>query len=499
MLKQSLSHRMLQKLSPQQIQLMKLLQIPTATLDQRIKEELESNPALEEGEEYDDVFDMQEDSIDGEDGADDDSFELDDYIAEYIEDDPSSYKLKNSDYATEEVKDNPMAVGSSFHEHLVMQLGLMEFETLEDQVIAAQIVGSIDSDGYLRRDIDALVDDLMFTQNVDTDAAHIQEVLTEVQKMDPVGVGARDLQESLLLQMTDRINREEDPIRLKSKQLAFKILSKYFNEFSKKHYTRMKRSLSLSDTQLKDAIEEILNLNPKPSIAYDNSHPGSRTTANQYIVPDFIIMNREGELDLTLNNKNAPDLRISDHYMDVLKGFKESTTGRRSTKQEKEAVMFIKQKIDSAKWFIDAIKQRQDTLHNTMYTIMQYQLDYFSSGDERRIRPMILKDIAEVTGLDISTVSRVANSKFVQTEFGTRRLKDFFSESIQKKNGEEVSTLEVKNILEDMINREEKRKPLSDERLKDMLMAQGYNIARRTVAKYREQLNIPVARLRKEL
>ena len=494
MLKQSLSQRMVQKLSPQQIQLMKLLQIPTATLDQRIKEELEANPALEEGEDFDDVFDIEE-SVENE----EESFELDDYLNEYIEDDPSSYKLKGSDYSTEEIKDNPLAVGSSFHEHLIMQLGLMEFESPEDEVIAEQIVGSIDADGYLRRELEALVDDLMFTRNVDTDIEHVKQILGQVQRMDPIGVGARDLQESLMLQMSDRIDREIDADKLKAKNLAYKILDKYFNEFSKKHYNRMKRSLSLSDSQLKDAIEEILNLNPKPSIAYNSAQHGTRTTTNQYIVPDFILMNREGGLELTLNNKNAPDLRISDHYMDVLKGFKETTSGRRSTRQEKEAVMFIKQKIDSAKWFIDAIKQRQETLYNTMYTIMQYQYDYFMSGDDRRIRPMILKDIAEVTGLDISTVSRVANSKFVQTEFGTRRLKDFFSESIQKQNGEEVSTLEVKNILADIITKEEKKKPLSDERLKDILTDQGYNIARRTVAKYREQLHIPVARLRKQL
>jgi len=261
----------------------------------------------------------------------------------------------------------------------------------------------------------------------------------------------------------------------------------------------MKRSLSLSDSQLKDAIDEVLKLNPKPSVGYDSSSIGTKVSHNQYVVPDFIISNRDGELDLSLNNKNAPDLRISDHYMDVLKGFHESTDGRKSTKQEKEAVMFIKQKIDSAKWFIDAIKQRQDTLLNTMYTIMQFQREFFSTGDERRIKPMILKDIAEVTGLDISTVSRVANSKFVQTEFGTRRLKDFFSESITTQSGEEVSTLEVKNILAEIISMEDKRKPLSDERLKDMLQQKTYNIARRTVAKYREQLNIPVARLRKQL
>jgi len=414
MLRQSLSQRMVQKLSPQQIQLMKLLQIPTATLDQRIQEELESNPALEEGEEHEEVFDIQEEGTYDEDGeipVQEEAFELDDYLNDYIEDDPSSYKLKSADYSTEEVKDSPLAVGSSFHEHLIMQLGLMEFEDPQQEIIAEQIIGSIDEDGYLRRDVEALVDDLMFTQNVDTDSEQIEEVLARVQKMDPIGIGARNLQESLQMQMRDRIKKEDDPSKLKPKQLGLTILDKYFDEFSKKHYNRMKRSLSLSDSQLKDAIEEILKLNPKPSLSYTGSQNGSRIASHNYVVPDFIITNREGDLELTLNNKNAPDLRISDHYLDVLKGFKETTQGRRSTKQEKEAVLFIKQKIDSAKWFIDAIKQRQDTLYNTMYTIMQYQLGYFQTGDDRKIKPMILKDIAEVTGLDISTVSRVANSQ----------------------------------------------------------------------------------------
>lgn len=499
MLKQTLSQKMVQKLSPQQIQLMKLLQIPTATLDQRIKEELESNPALEESEEYKEVFDMQDEEINDKDTAEEDVFELDDYLKEYIEDDPISYKLKADVYSTEDVKNAPISVASSFHEHLMRQLGMIEFANEMDQIIAEQVVGSIDEDGYLRRDIEAMVDDLLFTQNIETTTYDIERILAKVQKLDPVGIGARDLQESLVLQLNDRLNRENDPFKKRAKELGLKILVKYFQEFSKKHYERMKRSLSLSDSELKEAIDEILKLNPKPASAFSGNANSGRGEVNQYIVPDFIISNKDGELELMLNNKNAPDLRISDHYVDVLKGFNESTQGRKTTKQEKEAVMFIKQKIDSAKWFIDAIKQRQDTLYNTMYTILQYQKEYFQSGDERRIKPMILKDIAEVTGLDISTVSRVANSKFVQTEFGTKRLKSFFSESIQTADGEEVSTLEVKNILSDIIEAEDKRKPLSDERLKDMLQKRGYNIARRTVAKYREQLNIPVARLRKEL
>jgi len=501
MLKQTLSQRMVQKLSPQQIQLMKLLQIPTATLDQRIKEELESNPALEESEDHDEVFDMQDEELHDEDyenAAEEEPFELDDYLKEYIEDDPISYKLKGDVYSTDEVKDSPLSVASSFHDHLIAQLGMMEFESEKDEQIAEQIVGSIDEGGYLRRDIEALVDDLLFTQNLEVHTTDIERILEKVQKMEPVGVGARDLQESLIIQLNDRIEKAPSAENLRSKELGLKILNKYFDEFSKKHYDRMRRSLSLTEEELKDAIEEILKLNPKPASVYVGSSYG-RSSSNQYVVPDFIVTNRDGELELQLNNKNAPDLRISDHYVDVLKGYNETTQGRKSTKQEKEAVMFIKQKIDSAKWFIDAIKQRQETLHNTMYTIMQYQLNFFQTGDERRIKPMILKDIAEVTGLDISTVSRVANSKFVQTEYGTKRLKDFFSESMTTADGEEVSTLEVKNILSDIIKEENKKKPLSDERLKDMLREKGYNIARRTVAKYREQLSIPVARLRKEL
>jgi RNA polymerase sigma-54 factor len=496
---------MVQKLSPQQIQLMKLLQIPTASLDQRIKEELESNPALEESDEQYDVFDINqdEDHLSEENGLDrneEENFELDDYLKEYIEDDPVLYKLKGDVHTTEdEEKAIPVAVSSSLHDFLQAQLGMMDFHDEVHEMIAYQVIGSIDEDGYLRRSPDALVDDLLFTQNIDATIEEVNETIALIQKFEPVGVGARNLQESLIIQLASSLEKEADRPTQEAKKLALRILNKYFDEFSKKHFNRLKRSLSLSDSELKDAIDQILKLNPKPATAFDGSDHDFGNEANQYVLPDFIVMNRDGELELTLNNRNAPDLRISDHYMDILKGYKESTKGRRSSKKEKEAVMFIKQKIDSAKWFIDAIKQRQETLYNTMYTIMQYQIEYFKTGDERRIKPMILKDIAEVTGLDISTVSRVANSKFVQTEFGTRRLKDFFSESIQTQSGEEVSTLEVKNILEEMVASENKRKPLSDEKLKELLQQKGYNIARRTVAKYREQLNIPVARLRKQL
>ncbi len=498
MLKQNLSQRMLQKLSPQQIQLMKLLQIPTATLDQRIQEELESNPALDEGEEFEEVFDIDEGFGDekDEDAEPEENVELDDYLQEYMDDDPISYKMKTDVYSTEDEKTIPIAVENSFHDHLENQIGMLEFDNETDEIIAHQIVGSIDEDGYLRRDPASIVDDLMFSQNIIVEKKDIQRLLNVVQHLDPPGVASTSLQECLLNQIDTNINRSEDASEIL--MVARKVLDSYFDEFTKKHYDKLKKALEISESDLKDAIAEILKLNPKPASGF-NSGSYQNTNSVQYIMPDFIIVNRDGELELSLNNKNAPDLRINDGYMDMLRSYKDTTKGRRSTKKEKEAIMFIKQKIDSAKWFIDAIKQRQETLYNTMYTIMQYQYDFFLSGDNRKLKPMILKDIAEITSLDISTISRVANSKFVQTEFGTKRLKDFFSESLMTQDGKEVSTFEVKNILEDAIKAEDKRKPLSDEKLKDYLKNKGYNIARRTVAKYREQLNIPVARLRKEL
>lgn len=495
MLRQNLSQKMMQKLSPQQIQLMKLLQIPTATLDQRIQEELESNPALDEGDEANEVYDLDiDDSNDDNDDSKSEDFELDDYIKEYIEDDPASYKIKSESIQDIEEKTMPIAVQSSFHEHLEKQLGMLDLDNEKEHVIAEQIVGSIDSDGYLRREPIAIIDDLLFTANVDATEAEIDTVLKKVQEMEPAGIGARTLQESLILQINDKLEKDPEEHK-KARTLASKILNNHFEQFTKKHYQKLQKNLFISESELKEAIEEILKLNPKPASGFYSPN----AQGNQYIVPDFIISNRDGELELILNSKNAPDLRINDHYLEMLKSYKDSTRGRRAVKKEKEAVLFIKQKIDSAKWFIDAIKQRQETLHNTMYSIMQFQYNFFISGDERRLKPMILKDISEVTGLDISTISRVANSKFVQTEFGTKRLKDFFSESITTQDGKEVSTLEVKNILRDIIDSEDKKKPASDEKLKECLQDRGYNIARRTVAKYREQLNIPVARLRKEL
>jgi len=515
MLKQSLSQKMLQKLSPQQIQLMKLLQIPTAILDQRIQEELEANPALEESGDQDDLYDSREDDPLGQDSSEPqedtpdyedesdmsdepDTFEMDDYLNEYLDDDPASYKYRTEEGQPEEQKQIPVAVQHTFHEYLIEQFGLLHIGDERLTAIAHQIIGSIDDDGYLRREPDAIIDDLMFSQNIHASSEEVTAMLQRIQNLDPPGIGARDLQECLLIQIRQKLSlarHEADDEELDTLMVAFRILEKYFNEFTKKHYPRLQRQLNLTEPQLKEAIDVILKLNPKPASGFT----GGGNDTVQYIVPDFIIYNRDGELDLQLNTRNAPDLRVNDHYADMLRNFKESNHGKRIGQKEKEAFFFIKQKIDSARWFIDAIRQRQDTMYRTMYAILNYQKDFFLTGDQRKLRPMILKDVADITGLDISTVSRVANSKFVQTEFGTKRLKDFFSESLQTDSGDEVSTLEVKKILTDIIAAENKRKPYSDEKLKVMLRNKGYNIARRTVAKYREQLNVPVARLRKVL
>lgn len=511
MLKQTLSQKLLQKLSPQQIQLMKLLQIPTVALEERIKEEMEINPALEESErEGEDVpefeaaqedrfeYPTSEDSETDRDDYRDDGFELDNYLNDYLDDDQGNYKLRSENYGSmEEEKSAPVPVENSFHDYLEEQLGLLQLKDEREVAIARQIIGSIDEDGYLRRDVASIIDDLMFTLNIFTDEKEVERMLRSIQRFDPPGIGARDLQECLRIQLEIKLD-QEDRLSLDQEyllRLALQVIDDYFEEFTKKHYEKLQRLLEAPDEDLKEAIDEILKLNPKPASGYAGNVPRNA----QYIVPDFLIFNRDGELELTLNAKNAPDLRISDQYRDMLKSYKKTVKGRKATRQEKEAVLFIKQKIDSAKWFIDAIKQRQQTMETVMYAIMQYQADYFLSGDEKKLRPMILKDIADITGLDISTVSRVANSKYVQTEFGSKRLKEFFSEALSTQEGEEVSTLEVKKILKEVIEAENKRKPLSDEHLKDLLLEKGYNIARRTVAKYREQLGIPVARLRKGL
>jgi RNA polymerase sigma-54 factor len=493
-LSQGLQQKLLQKLSPQQIQLMKLLQVPTANLEERIKEELEENPALEQSEEdYDEQFDETKDEFES---KDDDEFETegseDEYdkidLSEYVGDDDgeiADYKLRDDNYP--EIDDNkviPYKIQTSFHEHLQEQLGMLKLDEKQKK-ISEQIVGSIDDDGYLRRETAAIVDDLAFRQNIESNEREVETVINLIQQFDPPGVAARNLQECLLIQL----NRQKKD--KKEVELAIQVLTHYFDEFTKKHYDKIQRGLNITDEQLRDVINQIIRLNPKPGGNHSDINK-----AESYVVPDFFIFNNAGKLELTLNSKNAPDLRISEGYRDMLRDYEK---GSKKDRRQKEAVLFIKQKIDAAKWFIDAIKQRQHTLTSVMETIMDYQREFFLTGDETTLRPMILKDIAERTGLDISTVSRVANSKFVQTEFGTYRLKFFFSESLSTDSGEEVSTREVKKILSNFIEGESKKKPLSDEKLTELLQEKGYNIARRTVAKYREQLNIPVARLRKEL
>lgn len=499
MLKQTQQQKLLQKLSPQQIQLMKLLQVPTAVLEERIKEELEENPALEYGEEAheDEYKDPQEEfsaTADAEEGEDEfepdgseneyDNIDISEYVSEG-DDDIADYRLRDDNYPDQdENKTIPVRVETSFHEHLLSQLGMLELDERQNS-IAEQIIGSIDDDGYLRREVSAIVDDLSFSQNVATDEDEIKELIRRIQEFDPPGICATDLKECLLLQLKRK--PQDDPGVLG----AYLILENYFDEFTKKHYEKIQKGLNMNDEALKEAIGQIIRLTPKPGGNF-----ATLNKAESYVVPDFFILNNNGKLELTLNSKNAPDLRISEGYRDMLK---EYDRGDKKDKRQKEAVLFIKQKIDAAKWFIDAIKQRQHTLLSTMESIMAYQREFFLTGDETTMRPMILKDIADITQLDISTVSRVANSKYVQTEFGTFKLKFFFSESLSTDSGEEVSTREVKKILSDLIEGENKRKPLSDENLTKMLQDKGYNIARRTVAKYREQLNIPVARLRKEL
>ncbi len=492
MLKQSLSQRMSQKLSPQQIQLMKLLQIPTLALEQRIKEELENNPALEEGVTTIEEKEYEDNDHDDKSEDNDGDFEVDDYLNDFAEDDPTIYR--NQSRADGEAEDYrmPIEVVNSYHDHLERQMGMLSFDGPQDYTIALQILGSIDQDGYLRRDTDALVDDLMFTQNMITSQGDVERVLRLIQQFDPPGTGARNLQECLELQLMQKLQREKNNPDLK---LANEIVCKHFDKFSKKHFNKLLTALNISEEQLKDAFDEILKLNPKPASGYSPD----RKRDSMYIIPDFIIMNNAGELELSLNSRNAPDLRISDQYRAMLKSYKVRKKQGSVKSKDREAALFIKQKLDSAKWFIDAISKRRDTMYRTMYAIMQFQYEFFLTNDQRRLKPMILKDIAEMTGLDVSTISRVANSKYVQTEFGTKKLRDFFSESIQNTDGEEVSTLEVKKILSDIIDAEDKRKPMSDEKLRSALKDKGYMIARRTIAKYRDQLSIPVARLRKEL
>ena len=488
---QRLQLKLQQKLSPQQIQLMKLLQIPTANLETRIKEELEENPALE--------WDLQSPE---ETASPSDEFEstaeepVDDTVSDIYNDIDVSDYLQDGEDEIPEYKTQTSLTGPdieernwedaspiSFYDSLLDQVHWLDLDDTEQQ-IAEQLVGSLDEDGYLRRDIQAIVDDLAFRQNLYVDANQVESVLKHIQQLDPPGIAARDLQECLLLQIERLEAAGKDLAQAK------KILEDYFEEFTRKNYDKLQRTLELSDADLRSILQQITKLNPKPGGISEGSEQ------QNYVIPDFFIVNNQGTLELSLNSRNAPELHVSQDYKEMLRHY---DAGAKKNKAEKEAVLFIKQKIDSAKWFIDAIQQRQQTLLLTMQSILDHQEKFFLTGDETELRPMILKDIAARTHLDISTISRVANSKFVQTEFGTYRLKFFFSEAVSTDTGEEASTREVKKILHDQIDAENKKEPLSDDQLTELLIQRGYNIARRTVAKYREQLNIPVARLRKEL
>jgi RNA polymerase sigma-54 factor len=484
MLKQRLQQKLLQKLSPQQIQMIKLLEIPTLQIEQRIKKELEDNPALEEGQEEEEIRPEEEEEQFEEKDKDEEEFTLDDYIED---DDIPEYRLQTKNQSKDEEKRSeiPFSVGFSFHEHLESQLSLRDL-TDKQKVLGEYILGNIDEDGYLRRELANIVDDLAFLQNVETTESELEEVLKIIQDLEPAGVGARSLRECLMLQIEKRGKSEP------GLNIAYTILDLYFEEFSKRHYDKIVAKMGITENELKASIEEILKLNPKPGGVFND--PFSKTS--QPIIPDFILELSEDGFDLHLNSRNLPELRLSSAYSEMLQSY---SRDRSQKKEMKDAVMFVKQKIDSAKWFIDAIKQRQNTLLLTMNAILEYQQEYFIDGDETKLKPMILKDVAEMTGLDISTVSRVANSKFIQTHFGILPLKFFFSEGLQTDSGEEVSTREIKRILQDCIDNEQKRRPLTDERLTEILQEKGYLIARRTVAKYREQLNIPVARLRKEI
>ena len=488
MLKQYLQFKLSQKLSPQQIQLMKLIQLPTQEFEQRLQQEIEENPALESGAETDDNFDDAYDEFDNstdDDYNDSETIGEDINVDEYLsDDDVPDYRTQVNNYsADDEDKDMPFASGTSFNQYLISQLNTFRLSD-DERVIAEFLVGSVDESGYIRRSLTEIMDDLAFTQNVFTDEKAIEKVLHIVHQLDPAGVGARDLQECLSIQLH---RKEKTP----DVELAIDIIDNAFEQFTKKHYLKLIQKFDVTEIQLKDAIDEIEHLNPKPGGSFSGNNK-----AVEHIVPDFAIKIVDGELELTLNGRNAPELHVSREYSDMMKGYKES---KDKSKSQKDAVQFIKQKLDAAKWFIEAIKQRQQTLFVTMSAIMHYQSEYFLTGDERKLRPMILKDIADEIEMDVSTVSRVANSKYVDTPYGTKLIKDFFSESMTNDQGEEVSTREIKKILETVIEDENKRKPLTDDKLAEILLEKGYPIARRTVAKYREQLDIPVARLRKKI
>jgi len=483
MQKLSLSQTLGQKLSPQQIQFIKLLQVPTAELDTRVEEELELNPALEEGREEPEAQTEESDFEDDYDSADELSVE--DYLGD---EDFSGYKMQgDGNYNDDDDKEIPVAMQATLNDQLESQLGYLGLDEHQG-IVAKQLIGSIETDGYIRRELDAIVNDLAFAQGVETDVEELEELLLQIQQFDPPGIGARNLQECLRIQIMRKLEQFEDDVVL---QTALSIIDFCFDEFTRKHYDKIVRKLNIEDDELlKDAVAAIVRLNPKPGGI------SGGIVKTQYLIPDFMLTNNNGKLDLSLNSRNAPELRVSQSYTDMFSAYDKSD---KKDKKLKETVSFVKQKLDAAKWFIDAIKQRQNTLLRTMEAIVKYQYDFFLEGDETKLRPMILKDIAGEIQMDISTVSRVANSKSVQTDFGIFPLKYFFSEGISTASGEDVSSREVKNVLADLISKEDKKKPLSDDKLEKSLKAKGYNIARRTVAKYREQLNIPVARLRKEL
>jgi RNA polymerase sigma-54 factor len=486
MLKQQLQQKLLQKLSPQQIQLMKLIQLPTLALEQKIKEEIESNPALDEGNESEvneeDEFDYDQDLKDNNEETNEaEDINVDEYLSD---DEVPEYRLQANNYSKDDDDSKvPITGGISFHEYLIGQLATFSFKE-EERLVAEYLVGNIDDDGYIRRELRAIVDDLAFTQNIYIEEDALEQVLAKVQEMDPSGVGARNLRECLSLQLEQ--SKQSYHVRL-----ATEIVNDHFGEFTKKHYEKLIVRLDIGEEDLKLAIDEITRLNPKPGNSSSNS-----SGSLQVIIPDYTITINDGELELGLNARNAPELNVSREYKDMLETYKSTN---KKNKAQKDAALFVKQKLDSAKWFIEAIRQRQQTLMITMSSIMDHQKEYFLTGDERKLRPMILKDIADEIGMDISTVSRVASKKYVSTPYGTFLIKQFFSESMKNEAGEDVSTREIKKILEDSLAEEDKHKPLTDDKLAALLKEKGYPIARRTVAKYREQLDIPVARLRKEL
>jgi RNA polymerase sigma-54 factor len=486
MLKQYLQFKLSQKLSPQQIQLMKLIQLPIQAFEQRLKQELEENPALEGGKEelsgdLDDDFDNTSEDYDDNETINSEDINIDEYLSD---DEIPDYRTQANNYSSDdEEKVMPYAAGTSFTQHLINQLNTFRLDD-EEYAIAEFLVGSVDESGYIRRDISDILDDLAFTQNVYTTEKKIVDTFKIIHQLDPAGVGARNLQECLSNQLH---RKEKNP----DTELAIDIIDNAFEQFSKKHYKKLLQKFDVSEAQLKDAIHVIEHLNPKPG----GSYAGNNRMV-EHVVPDFAIKIVDGELELTLNGRNAPELHVSREYNNMLKGYKDS---KEKSKSQKDAIQFIKQKLDAAKWFIEAIKQRQQTLFVTMSAIMHYQKDYFLTGDERKLRPMILKDIADEIDMDVSTVSRVASSKYVDTPYGTKLIKEFFSESMTNDQGEEVSTKEIKKILESVIEEEDKKKPQTDEALAKILKEKGYPIARRTVAKYREQLDIPVARLRKKI